>query len=82
MLSPLRVRDASACLTPFDGKLIIGIGKALSGCVWACSAAAMGWFQPVQVAREQLLIARCGIEHSGNPAGFRPKGRAGDPQDV
>src|SRR5215470_6426385 len=30
-LSPLRVRDASACLTPFDGKLIIGIGKALSG---------------------------------------------------
>jgi hypothetical protein len=31
VLSPLRVRDASACPTPFDGKLIIGIGKALSG---------------------------------------------------
>ena len=27
-------------------------------------------------------IAGCGIEHSGNPARFRPEGRPGDPQNV
>jgi transposase len=57
----------------------------------------MGWFQAgapqidwiaedpraagcVQAASRK--VARCGIEHSGNPAGFRPEGRAGNPQDV
>jgi hypothetical protein len=27
-------------------------------------------------------VAGCGIEHSGNPARFRPEGRPGDPQNV
>src|SRR5215813_11845259 len=40
--------------------------SSAAGCAQAASGAA----------------GRCGIEHSGNPAGFRPEDRAGDPQDV
>src|SRR4051812_43482128 len=56
----------------------------------------MGWFQQVHaksigsqevrallVARKQSRkVARCGIEHSGNPARLQPEGRPGDAQDV
>src|SRR5215468_1280224 len=67
------------------------------GCVWACPAAADGmvpagarqidWIagDPSAAGRAQAAsrkVARCGIEHSGNPARFRPKGWPGDAQNV
>src|SRR5215831_2596106 len=67
------------------------------GCVWACPAAADGmvpagarqidWIagDPSAAGRAQAAsrkVAGCGIEHSGNPARFRPEGRPGDPQNV
>src|SRR6516165_5075717 len=67
------------------------------GCVWACTAAADGmvpagarqidWVagDPSAAGRAQAAsrkVAGCGIEHSGNPARFRPEGRPGDPQNV
>src|SRR5215468_5979162 len=67
------------------------------GCVWACTAAADGmvpagarqidWIagDPSAAGCAQAAsrkVAGCGIEHSGNPARFRPEGRPGDPQNV
>src|SRR5215831_18795814 len=65
------------------------------GCVWACTAAADGmvpagarqidWIagDPGAAGCAQVAsrtVARCGIEHSGNPARLRPEGRPGDAQ--
>src|SRR5215831_14481418 len=67
------------------------------GGVWACPAAADGmvpagarqidWIagDPGAAGCAQAAsrkVAGRGIEHSGNPAWFRPEGRPGDPQDV
>src|SRR5262249_45804855 len=72
-------------------------GDGPQGCGWGWPAAAGGvvpeggrqidWVagDPGAAGCAQAAsrkVAGRGIEHSGNPARFRPEGRPGDPQDV
>src|SRR5262249_19145064 len=93
-----RVLNPSVGEGAWEGGIVGDDGEdGPQGCVWACPAAADGmvpagarqidWIagDPGAAGCAQAAsgaAGRCGIEHSGNPAGFRPEGRAGDPQNV
>ena len=88
LLETRHVKAALSAMSVKDGR---------QGCLWACTAAADGmvpagarqidWIagDPGAAGRAQAAsrkVAGRGIEHSGNPARFRPEGRPGDPQNV
>src|SRR5262245_34827426 len=93
-----RISNRSAGDAACEGGIVGDDGEdGPQGCVWACPAAADGmvpagarqidWIagDPGAAGCAQAAsrkVAGCGIEHSGNPAWFRPEGRPGDPQDV
>src|SRR5499427_823332 len=91
-----RISNRSAGDAACEGGIVGDDGEdGPQGCVWACPAAADGmvpagarqidWIagDPGAAGCAQAAsrkVAGRGIEHSGNPAWFRPGGRPGDPK--